>query len=87
MATKFRQIRKLDDMLKSEALAAVLDKIGAEVLASAQTDPNTYYVSTLDQHRFYTDRVRVQVGAAPGIGLAVEAKRGTLARALAAAGA
>lgn len=70
----------------SEPLAETLESIAAPVLAAAQNDPNTYYVSTLRMRRFYSKgrraRVVVQIGAAPFIGARVEAKRGTLARAL-----
>lgn len=88
MATKFRQIRKLDDMLKSAAMEKVLMDLGNQVLAAAEADPNPIYVASLDIHTFVTaDRIRVQVGAAPIIGMAVEAKRGTLAKALGSIGA
>ena len=83
---KVRQLRSLSEILQSEALAIELEKIGRRVLEKAQSDPDPAYVASLSMHRFVTDRVRVQVGAAPGIGKAVEAKRGTLSRALGAAG-
>jgi len=87
MATKFRQISSLTEMLKSPEITAVLEGIGEQVLAGAKSDPNPVYVATLEMQTFETkDRTHVQVGAAPGIGMAVEAKRGTLARALGGAG-
>jgi len=83
MATKFKQIRKLDEMLKSPEIVAVLEGIGSQILSAAQSDPNPTYVASLRMQTFDTrDRTHVQVGAAPAIGMAVEAKRGTLARAL-----
>lgn len=83
MASKFRQIRSIDVILKSPKLRAQLEDIGQQVLDAASTDPNQTYVDTLEMHTFESSsRVTVQVGAAPGIGMAVEAKRGTLARAL-----
>jgi hypothetical protein len=83
MATKIRQIRNLSEMLKSPEIVAVLEGIGEQVMAAAENDPNQAYVDSLRMQTFDTkDRTRVQVGAAPAIGMAVEAKRGTLARAL-----
>ena len=83
MATKFKQIRALDEMLKSPQITAVLEGIGEQVLAAAQTDPNPAYVASLRLQVFESSsRNTVQVGAAPIIGMAIEAKRGTLARAL-----
>lgn len=80
---KFRQISPLTEMMKSPEIVAVLQGIGEQVLAAAKTDPNPAYVASLEMQTFDTrDRTRVQVGAAPIIGMAVEAKRGTLARAL-----
>ncbi len=86
MATRFRQISTLTEMMKSPEIVAVLEGIGEQVLAAAKSDPNPVYVESLEMQTFMTkDRARVQVGAAPIIGMAVEAKRGTLARALGAA--
>lgn len=84
---KFKQIRALDEMMNSRELTTILEGLGSQVLSAAQRDSNPVYVASLDLHTFHSDRVSVQVGAAPGIGRAVEAKRGTLARALGAAGA
>lgn len=87
MANKFKQVRALDDMLKSPELEAVLVGIGERVLSGASRDPNPVYVDSLELQVFQSkSRVSVQVGAAPIIGRAVEAKRGTLARALGQAG-
>lgn len=88
MATKFRQINSLTEMLKSPEIVGVLEGLGETILAAAQSDPNPVYVASLRVQTFDTkDRTHVQVGADPNIGYAVEAKRGTLARALGAAGA
>ena len=84
---KFKQLRSISEILKSDELAQELESLGERVLSAAETDPNPVYVSGLEMHRYVTDRVSVQVGAAPGIGTAVEAKRGTLARALGSIGA
>lgn len=83
MATKFRQLRSVSEILKSAEIENVLVEIGERVLAAAQSDPNPAYVDSLRMQVFESSsRVSVQVGAAPGIGEAVEAARGTLARAL-----
>lgn len=87
MARKVRQIRKLDPMMKSAALESIVMGFAEDVKQAASSDPNEFYVSTLDAHSFVTDRVVGQCGAATGIGIAVEAKRGTLARALGSIGA
>lgn len=77
-------------MAKSPELAAALEPIANEVLAGAQSDPNEEYVKTLRKKLFISfgrrGRVSWQVGAAPVIGERVEAKRGTMARALGRAG-
>ena len=83
MTTKFRQVRSIDEILKSAELQAILEDLGEQVLSAAKSDPNKTYTDSLELHVFRSSsRVSVQVGAAPGIGTAVEAKRGTLARAL-----
>ena len=85
---KFKQIASLTEMLKSPEIGAVLEGIGSQVVSAAQSDPNPVYVASLRMQTFDTkDRTHVQVGAAPSIGMAVEAKRGTLARALGSTGA
>lgn len=75
---------------KSDYIADQLEPIAARVLDAAQQDPNPEYVRTLRMRRFVTGgrlgRVSIQIGAAPRIGGRVEAKRGTLARALGQAG-
>jgi len=85
---KFKQIRSLSEILLSAEMESVLAQQGDKVLQAASTDPNPAYVETLDMHAFRSkSRVSIQVGAAPNIGTAVEAKRGTLAKALGAIGA
>lgn len=80
----------ISKIAKSDAMGDALQPLGESVLAAAQGDPNSYYVSTLRINRFVTGgrkgRVSIQVGAAPVIGVLVEAKRGTLARAMGSAG-
>ena len=84
---KFRQVRSITEMLKSPEILARLEEIGSKVLSAAKSDPNPTYVASLRMNTFESrSRVSVQVGAAPIIGMAVEAKRGTLARALGQAG-
>lgn len=76
----------LTKQMSSDKLAAQLEAIASPVLQEAKGDPNAYYVSTLRMRRFYSHgkqgRVSIQIGAGPKIGSRVEAKRGTLARAL-----
>lgn len=75
---------------KSDLLGDQLEVIAGPVLAAAKRDSNKYYVSTLRMRRFISrgrkGRISIQIGAAPGIGAHVEAKRGTLQRALGSAG-
>jgi hypothetical protein len=88
MARKLRQVRSIAEILQSPELENILVDLGEKVLSAASTDPNQTYVDSLELHTFQSNsRVSVQVGAAPKIGAAVEAKRGTLARALGSIGA
>ncbi|TFD58016.1 hypothetical protein E3T43_07135 [Cryobacterium sp. Hh7] len=78
-------------MMTSPEIEAVLVGIGEQVLAAAESDPNPEYVASLRMQTFQSrgksgSRVVVQVGAVPGLGNAVEAKRGTMARALGSVG-
>lgn len=77
-------------VMKSKKLGAQLEEIARPVLEAARQDPNPEYVDSLRMKQFVTSghggRVSVQIGAAPIVGSRVEAKRGTLARALASAG-
>ena len=79
------------EILNSSKLEKVLVNLAEPVTATAKNDPNPDYSETVEQsvHRSSGSggRVSVRVSAAPYIGPAVEAKRGTLARALGAAGA
>jgi hypothetical protein len=85
---KFRQLRSLSEIMLSAEMESVLAQRADKVLEAARTDPNPVYVASLDVHTFRSkSRVSIQVGAAPGIGAAVEAKRGTLAKALGSIGA
>jgi len=88
--TKAYSYHAMGNVMKSRKLGAVLEDIGAKVLAAAKEDPNPEYVASLrmEQHVSVGDqaRVSVRVGARPVIGSAIEAKRGTLSRALGRAG-
>lgn len=76
----------LSRLMKSSVLGDQLQKIAQPVLNAAREDPNEEYVASLRMHRFTSrgraGRVSIQIGAHPVIGARVEAKRGTLARAL-----
>lgn len=80
----------LSKIARSDALAEQLETIARPVMDAAMTDPNPTYVESLRMRRFYTrgkrGRVSIQIGAAPIIGSRVEAKRGTLSRALGSSG-
>ena len=72
-------------LLLSAGVARELDGPASRVEAAALRDPNPDYTATIrvTEHRSRGRGARVskRVGAAPWIGMAVEAKRGTLARA------
>jgi len=80
----------LGNVMKSRKLGAALEEIGAKVLAAAKSDPNEAYVASLQMRQFVSSgskgRVSVQIGASATLGGRVEAKRGTLQRALGSAG-
>lgn len=86
----FKGKGSLKQAASSDSLAEQLEGIAEPILSAARSDPNKYYVSTLTMHRFYSrgkrGRVTIQVGAEPRIGSRVEAKRGTLQRAVGRAG-
>ena len=88
-ATSFTR-KALIALKKSDFIAAKLEPMADEVLAAAKRDPNEEYTKTLRKGTFVTGgpqgRIGWQVGAAPIIGSRVEAKRGTLQRALGEAG-
>lgn len=83
---KLKSSNAIARVAKSGKLAGQLEAIAAPVLSAARQDPNKYYVASLRMRRFISrgraGRVSIQIGAAPTIGGRVEAKRGTLARAL-----
>lgn len=82
--------RTMSALAHSDDIAAALEKVAEPVFEEARRDPNDYYVKTLRMKRFHSSgrrgRVVIQIGAAPIIGGRVEAKRGTLARAIRKAG-
>ena len=86
MVRGLRQIRPLTEIAKSEELGDLLDGLAEPVYEQAASDPNEFFRATLRKRRFVTrgrqGRVSVQIGVEPIIGARVEAKRGTLARAL-----
>lgn len=75
---------------KSDFIASQLEPMAQAVLDAARQDPNEEYAKTLGKRTFVTagpaGRISWQIGAAPLIGARVEAKRGTLQRALGSAG-
>jgi len=75
---------------KSDFIAAQLEPFADAVLEAARQDPNEEYTKTLRKRTFVSSgpggRISWQIGAAPQIGARVEAKRGTLQRALGQAG-
>lgn len=77
----------ISKMARSDEVAAALEPFADNILDAARQDPNEALTSTLRKRRFRTGgrsgRVSWQVGAAPKIGLRVEAKRGVFARAIA----
>lgn len=88
-ATSFTR-KAIIALKKSDFIAAQLEPIAAEVLAAAKQDPNEEYTKTLQMRTFVTGgpggRISWQIGAAPTIGARVEAKRGTLQRAIGSVG-
>lgn len=82
--------KPIKEIAVSKELETVLMGLGAPVLAAAQGDPNETYVESLQLRAFRSGgrrgRVSANITAAPRIGAAVEAKRGTLGRAMGRAG-
>lgn len=80
----------LSKIAKSDELADQLEPFATAILESASNDSNAAYVASLRKRKFVSGgragRVSWQVGADPVLGSRVEAKRGTLARAVGAAG-
>lgn len=90
---KFSQKRSINPIAQAPALTSLLMPFGERVLADAMNDPSEYYRSLLQIHTNVTkaanqrnvSRTTVVVGARrdrKDTGLVVEAKRGTLAKAL-----
>ncbi len=81
-----RQTGSLDKQAKSAALGDQLQAISEPVWDAAHNDTNDAYVASLRRRRFVSGgpegRISIQIGADPVLGSRVEAKRGTLARAL-----
>lgn len=86
----WKAVRPIKDIALSTELESVLMGLAAPVLAAAQNDPNPEYVASLRLRAFRSGgsrgRVTANITAAPYIGAAVEAKRGTLGRAIGRAG-
>lgn len=82
--------RAIIALKKSQFIASKLRPMAQAVMDAAQADPNPDYVKSLRMSTYTTDgpkgRISWKIGAAPIIGSRVEAKRGTLARALGKAG-
>lgn len=84
---RIKQIRPLSEILTSSEMQAIVMAKAEAIRSIAAQDPNEFYVQTLDAHPWTSrDRVHGQVGAGSEIGARVEAKRGTLGRALGASG-
>lgn len=86
----WKPTRPIKDIAVSDELEDLLMRLAAPVMASAEADPNPEYVASLQLRAFRSGgrrgRVSANVTAAPFIGSAVEAKRGTLGRAISRAG-
>lgn len=86
----WKPVRPIKEIAVSDELEQVLMSLAAPVLAAAEADPNPKYVESLRLRAFRSGgrrgRVSANVTAAPIIGSAVEAKRGTLGRAISRAG-
>ena len=79
--------RGMSQMLSSQQMADAMMGLAAPVEAAAARDPNPEYAASIERRvHESSDRVSARVGAKPYLGMAVEAKRGTLARALGEAG-
>lgn len=88
--TNANSYKALGNVMKSRKLGATLEEIAQPIFDEVRRDPNPEYVKTLRMYQHVSQgpagRVSVRIGAAPIIGGRVEAKRGTLARALGKAG-
>jgi hypothetical protein len=78
--------RGVKELLNSADVADGLRPFAASVESAARRDPNPEYSESIrvTEHRSQgrAGRVSLRIGATPAFGMAVEAKRGTLARAL-----
>ena len=74
------------ELLTSQDVGDHLEAVAGPVEAAARRDPNPEYAASvrLTSHvsAGRSARVSARVGASPAFGMAVEARRGTLARAL-----
>lgn len=86
----WKPVRPIKEIAVSDELEQVLMRLAAPVMASAESDPNPKYVESLQLRAFRSGgrrgRVSANITASPVIGSAVEAKRGTLGRAISRAG-
>lgn len=77
----------ISKIARSGEMAVALEPFADNVLEAARRDPNEAFVATLRKRLFRSSgragRISWQVGAAPQIGIRVEAKRGVFARAIA----
>lgn len=82
--------RPLSMIAKSQEMGDLLERLAKPVYDACMQDPNEFYRKTLRLRRFVTGgargRVSVQVGVNPVIGPRVEAKRGTMGKAISRAG-
>lgn len=87
---RVQQNKPMSLIAKSQELGDVLEKLARPVYDACMEDPNQWYRDTLRIKRFVSGGVRgrisVQVGVNPLIGARVEAKRGTMSKAIARAG-
>jgi hypothetical protein len=85
--TRLKQLQSLGVILDSAEMEKHVAGL-ADAIKDAVDDPNPRFMATLRSRTFHTrsargvSRVVGQVGAVPGLGDRVEAKRGPLARAL-----
>lgn len=87
---RWKANKPLSVVAKSEELAAVLENAAQPVHDAMAQDPNEFYRKTLRMKRFVSSgkrgRVSIQVGTESTIGARVEAKRGTMSKAISRAG-
>ncbi|WP_353809078.1 hypothetical protein [Agromyces sp. SYSU T00194] len=87
---RWRANKPLTIVATSEELAQVLEAQAQPVHDAMAEDPNEFYRKTLRMKRFVSSgargRVSIQIGTESRIGARVEAKRGTMAKAISRAG-